>query len=193
MADPYVYPGTNVLVNKENIRKAEELASFERIMTLDRMSQGIPNVPLTSEGYSRLHEHLFQDVYAWAGRPRTVDIAKGSSYFCRTAFIESSLEKQFEVIRDENGLRGLTPDQFAERAAEHISELNAIHPFREGNGRTLRAFLVVLGQQAGHLVDLKLIDAKAWNDASREGFLRADAGPMRGVIAGAVVSGDRQA
>ena len=72
------------------------------------------------------------------------------------------------------------------RAADHLSELNAIHAFREGNGRTQRAFLFVLGRQAGHEVDLAQIDPRGWNDASRESFRTGDSTPLRDVIVRAV-------
>jgi len=185
--DPCVYPGTEVLINKEDIRDADELAQFERMMTAQRQREGIPDVSLTAQGYRSLHAHLFQDVYAWAGQDRTVDIAKGQSYFCRAAFIDKELEKRVAAIRGENALKGLSPDEFAVRAAEHISELNAIHPFREGDGRTLRAFLVVLGRQAGHRIEMQRIDPGAWNEASRESFGTADSKRMRDVIAGALI------
>jgi cell filamentation protein len=124
-------------------------------------------------------------VYNWAGKYRTVDIAKSDDLFCLAPYIEQELDARFELIRADNGLRGLTADQFAARAAEHISELNAIHPFREGNGRTQRAFLFVLGRQAGHDVYLERID-QAWNQASRESFRSGDSRALREVIAAAL-------
>ena len=76
-----------------------------------------------------------------------------------------------------------SPADFVARAAHHISELNAIHPFREGNGRTQRAFLFVLGRQAGHEIDLSKIDPQVWNDASRESFRTDDSKRMHDVMA----------
>jgi fido (protein-threonine AMPylation protein) len=80
----------------------------------------------------------------------------------------------------------MTAEQFVGRAAEHVSELNAVHPFREGNGRTQRLLLEVMGQNAGHPVDLQNINPTAWNEASIIGFQRGDYEPMRQVI-GAVL------
>jgi cell filamentation protein len=186
MTDPYVYPGTDVLRNKENIRDARELEAFERTATANRMETLPDNTPITAEGYREIHRYIFQDVYDWAGKVRTVDIAKDDDLFCRAVYVDQELAKRFEAIRAEDGLRGLSVESFVARAAEHISELNAIHPFREGNGRTQRAFLFVLGRQAGHEVDLAKIDPCAWNDASRESFRTGDSMPMRDVIADAV-------
>ena len=186
MSDPYVYPGTNVLRNKENIRDARELEAFERTATANRMETLPDDMPITVEGYREIHRYIFQDIYDWAGKARTVDIAKDDDLFCLAPYIERELQKRFEAIRTENELRGLSTEEFAARAADHISELNAIHPVRDGNGRTLRAFLFVLGRQAGHEVDMTQIDPQAWNDASRESFRTGDLTPMRHVIAGAI-------
>ena len=186
--DPYVYVGTSVLINRENIRDAAELAEFERLMTAQRLSEGLPEITLTPEGYGALHRHLFQDVYEWAGRTRTVDIAKSNSMFCLAAYVDPELGKRLAAIRAEHGLRGLDATLFAARAAEHCSELNAIHPFREGNGRSLRAFLVVLGRQAGHEVKIQHIDADHWNQASRDSFRNGDVTLMRQVIDSVMVA-----
>jgi cell filamentation protein, protein adenylyltransferase len=79
--------------------------------------------------------------------------------------------------------------EFVDRVATHIAELNAIHPFREGNGRTLRALLFLLGRQAGHEVMPERIDPQAWNRASRESFRSGDPASMREVIGDAVRPG----
>jgi cell filamentation protein len=67
-----------------------------------------------------------------------------------------------------------------------MAELNAIHPFREGNGRTQRAFLSVLGRQAGHDIAMEQIDAQAWNEASRDSFRTGNPRAMYDIIAGAI-------
>jgi fido (protein-threonine AMPylation protein) len=77
-------------------------------------------------------------------------LAKGGSLFCLVPHIAGQMAQRFAAIRAENGLRGLPREAFAARAAEHLCEINAIHPFREGNGRTLRVFLVCLAEAAGH-------------------------------------------
>ncbi len=79
---------------------------------------------------------------------------------------ERALDRQFGLLAQQQGLRGLSAATFASRAAEHLSELNAIHPFREGNGRTLRAFLKHLAGQAGHPLELTRINPEPWMQAS---------------------------
>ena len=190
MDDPYLYPGTDVLRNKENIRKKDELEALERLHSADRLLTLPHNLPITASGYREIHRYIFQDVYDWAGVPRTCPLALRNQMFALAPFVESELAKRFEAINAEDNLRGLDAGRFAARAAEHICELNAIHPFREGNGRTMRAFLNVLAKQAGHEIDLTRIDAQAWNVASIEGFFTQDYRPMRDVIAGALVEPD---
>jgi cell filamentation protein len=186
--DPYVYPGTHVLINKEDIRDAAELNQFERIMSGQRLSEGLPDISLTPKDYCSLHHHLFQDVYAWAGKRRTVDIAKGNDMFCLAAHVERELAHRMAAIRAEKGLRGLGAAQFAERLAEHVSELNAIHTFREGNGRTQRAFMVVLGRLAGHRIEIQRIDPDRWMEASKASFRTGETKLMRKVIANLIAS-----
>jgi len=97
------------------------------------------------------------------------------------------MARRFTIIRAENGLKRLTSEEFARRAPEHVCEINAIHPFREGNGRTQRSFLERLAEAAGHPLDLARIDSQAWNNASIGSFRQADYEAMRQVILETVV------
>jgi cell filamentation protein len=186
MSDPYCYPGTNILRNIEDIREAEELAVFERSSSINRIETLPHHFPVTPDGYRAIHRYLFQDVYDWAGEYRTVDIARTDDLFCLVPYIAREMAKRFKVIQSENNLRGLSAEDFAARAAEHIVELNAIHPFREGNGRTLRAFLFVLARQAGHDINMERIDPETWNEASRVSFRTGDTQTMRNIITNAI-------
>lgn len=189
--DPYVYPGTDILINKEDIRDADELRRVETEITAIGM-QTLPfDIPPTYEGYRRIHRHLFEPLYAWAGEVRTVNIAKGGHMFCLVPHIGSQMERRFAALASENNLKGLPRDEFVARAAAHIAEINAIHPFREGNGRTLRAFLEIIGQQAGYRVALRHIDPDAWNRASITSFRDANYDDLRHVIDKAVIGRHR--
>ncbi len=121
----------------------------------------LPSGPLTPAYYLAIHHHLFQDVYEWAGKIRSIRISKGSSAFCYPEYIDRELIALFARLAADNELRGLDRTRFAEKAAAFIAELNAIHPFREGNGRTQLSFLVVLSERAGHPLDLSRLDPKA--------------------------------
>lgn len=187
MSDPYAYPGTDILINKPDIRNKEELDRFERMMTRARLAEPLPDIPMTYEGYKALHQHIFQDVFDWAGQSRTVAIAKGETFFGPAIYVDQEMARRFQELADENHLRGLTPDMFAGRAAEHLNEINAIHPFREGNGRTQRLFLEALASQAGHPIRAKDIHPKPWHAASIAGFAGNNQ-PMEALIQDAIQS-----
>ena len=193
MSDPYLYPGTGVLRNKFGIRDARKLEAVEYMLTREKLMQGYPKVELSSSGYRAIHKYLFSDIYDWAGELRTVDMSKGSSIFCRPAYIESQLSKRFSLINAERNLRGLTKNDFSKSAAEHISEINAIHPFREGNGRTQITFLSILSEQAAYYLDPKLLanEKKRWIEASIQGF-SVEPQKMQRLISEVIISRDKQ-
>jgi cell filamentation protein len=148
--------------------------------------------PLTPDGWRQIPRAIFQDFYDRAGQYRTVNIARGSAMFCLVPHIAGQMEQRFAAIHAENALRNPTREKFARRAAEHICELNAIHPFRQRNRRTPRAFLERLAAAAGHGVDLKLIDPELWNGASVSSFQEATYDAMRQLILGAIVAPRRK-
>jgi cell filamentation protein len=166
-----------------SLKQFERAASARRLETLSR------DLPVTVAGFREIHRYMLQDVYDWAGECRTVDTGR-TGPFCKAAYIARHMDTRFAAINAENDLRSLAPDAFAARVAEHICELNAIHCFLDGNGRTQRAFLEILAARAGHEIDLTLIDPKAWNAASAKGYHTQDYGPMHKVIAGALVSSE---
>jgi cell filamentation protein len=187
MDDPYWSPGTRVLRNKENIRDEHALNEFERRAARNRAETLPRHVPITADGFREIHRSIFQDVYEWAGKDRTVDIAGHGTFFLSIELINDALKDRFAKINAEDNLRYLSPERFAARVAEHVCSLNAIHPFREGNGRTIRAFLQILALQAGHQIDLARVDPHAWNAASRESDYLHDSRPMVEVIRGGLV------
>lgn len=181
--DPYCYPGSNVLKNRLDIRDQAQLDAFETLITAQRAEEPLPRGRLDATHYRAIHRHLFQDVFAWAGKLRTVRIAKGGSMFCYPENIRSEMAKLFEGLRQADFLRGSTADDFARDAAHVLAELNAIHPFREGNGRTQLSFLIVLSSRAGHPLRIERMDPTAMLDAVVQSFARDDR-PLAKLIAG---------
>jgi cell filamentation protein len=147
-SDPYCYKGTAVLKNRARLRDQAALVLFEHESVLQRADEPYPAGPLGVAHYKALHRHLFQDVYRWAGRFRTVRIAKGGSAFCYPENIGREMRRLFGGLRDGAGLIDLSPTEFSRQAAHFLAELNAIHPFREGNGRTQLAYLGLLADGA---------------------------------------------
>jgi cell filamentation protein len=159
--DPYCYPDSSVLKNKADLTSPEALERFETAMTFARSDEPFPNGRLSASHYRAIHHHLFQDVYAWAGRHRTIRIAKGDSMFCYPENIAAEMTRVFAWLKEQDFLHRLTADEFAAGAAHFLAELNAIHPFREGNGRTQLTFLALLADRAGHPLDLDKLDPDA--------------------------------
>lgn len=159
--DPYCYPGTDVLKNKAGLTSAGALERFETAMTFARSEEPLPHGRLSASHYRAIHHHLFQDVYTWAGKYRTIRIAKGESLFCYPENIASEVAGLFAWLKRHRYLQRLEARAFAKGAAHFLAELNAIHPFREGNGRTQLTFLTLLAHQAGHPLDLDKLDPDA--------------------------------
>ena len=166
--DTYCYPGTDVLRNKAEITNAEDLDTFEGELSTLRSIEILEN-PIAGQfdlaHLQRIHLNLFQDVYDWAGKIRTVDISRGNSRFANVRFIESAANDIFNKLARENWLRGLDADTLSKRLAHYLSEINALHPFREGNGRVQRIFISQLSQSAGYQLD--------YSDLEQEQIYRA--------------------
>jgi cell filamentation protein len=115
---------------------------------------------------------LFQDVHEWAGQVRTISISKGGTTFARWAFIQGEGKRLGKELAQENFLRGLDKPKFVERLAHHYAEWNALHPYREGNGRCTREFICQLAREAGYELDQSRIDnsREQWNQAAKRSF-----------------------
>jgi len=176
-SDPYVYPGTTVLKNIPGIRNQEILDRFEADRVGQRSLELIER-PLSGlfdiEHLQGIHRYLFQDVYEWAGDFRTVDIAKGNSYFAHVPYIESTLKGLFGELSEERHLRGLNQERFASRLAQILGTLNAVHAFREGNGRAQREFVRVLAYKNSYWIDWSKVSREELYQASDASFMRGD-------------------
>jgi cell filamentation protein len=160
VSDPYVYPGTDTLKNYMGIRDASHLSDVEAELThlaLVRITaKGIPGAYDLAH-LCEFHRQIFSRIYPWAGRIRTVDIGK-TGLFAHAPHIAPYLDDRFWELRMENYLRGLNRNDFVERLAHYLGEVNAVHPFREGNGRTQRAFFGQLARDAGWRVAWEHLD-----------------------------------
>jgi cell filamentation protein len=177
--DPYVADG--VLANKLGITSAAALSQAEADLTLAAILH-LSVRPLPGaydlDHLRRFHQQIFGAIYAWAGRIRSVDIARTpQDVFCRWPLIESYAAGVFADLAAEDRLVGLTRTAFVARLAHYYGEINAIHPFREGNGRTQRAFLGQLARDAGWRIAWNELTA-AENDAASAAALRGDGRPL---------------
>ena len=156
--DPLCYAGTTVLKNLADLTDQDELNEFEFAMYLSRAEEPLPVGDLGYDHYRRIHHHLFQDVYAWAGQQRTIRTGKGGNWFCYPEHLTREMHGAFSPDLLGAILEATTVEDFAERAAALLAEINAGHPFREGNGRTQLAYLALLAATAGRGFNQDMLD-----------------------------------
>jgi cell filamentation protein len=173
--DPYCYPNTTVLKNIRNLRTLAALTRFETAATALRFGEPLPTGRLSVTHYCAIHRHLFQDVFGWAGRYRTVRISRQSSMFCYPENIDAEIKRLFKRLKNDKYLQGISKAEFAKKAALFLSDLNAMHAFRDGNGRTQLAFMAVLAAKAGHPLNFELLDPDAFLQAMIQSFQGNDA------------------
>jgi len=173
--DPYSYPGTHVLINKLDIHDPEGLRLADADLAyyrLDEMCDDPVAGAFDLDHLRVIHRRLFGDLYEWDGEWRTVSIAKDNSLFALPVYLGVAAGKLFDDLRRERYLVGLPHGELAARLAYYLGELNALHPFREGNGRTQREFIRQLALHAGFHV--------AWEEVSPKEMVQASIAAMTG-------------
>lgn len=169
----YCYPHSNVLINKLGITDAQRLHVAEREITSLRLANAKINVisgHFDLNHLRKIHKYIFGDIYKWAGKIRQVNIAKGNM-FCSYEYISTNADALFIKLKNENYLKGAPLNEVALRLSYYLGEINALHPFREGNGRTQRLFIEYLAEQAGYSVDFSQVTDKQMIEASAASFL----------------------
>ncbi|MCL2087232.1 MAG: Fic family protein [Oscillospiraceae bacterium] len=168
--DFYRYPNSDVLMNKLDITDYNELQIVERDISYNKITylSSNPFKGVFDLKYLRkIHKYIFEDIYTWAGRIRGGKFfTKGETAFCNADMIYSYSENIFGKLRKEKWLRGLNKNNFISRMAYYMGEINALHPFRDGNGRTQRVFFAELARRARY--ELNFSAARA------EDLLKAD-------------------
>lgn len=170
MIDPYVYPNTEVLKNKFGIRDSERLLEIEKTITLGawqdiRESKIKIKKTFDYKHLKSLHKELFKDLYDWAGKERTVDISKPGTLFCRAMFIEEEAKRIFNNLKKDNFLKDIKDkSKFSEKLGQLFLDINMLHPFREGNGRSQRLFIGDLAKENGYYLE--------WTNISKEEMIQ---------------------
>lgn len=154
------YEGTTCLVNKLGIRDEKRLSEVEAGITFAKAVM-LEEPPIDDdfgfEHFKKIHEFLLCDLYEWAGQVRTVDISKKRTKFLDAASIESIGTKCFAKVKD-GYFENLSFDEFVKRIAEFYNDVNYIHPFREGNGRTQRIYFTQLIRHYGYDINFADVD-----------------------------------
>ena len=168
----YCYPNSSILKNKLHIQDEKILEQAE----LELSEYASLHIEYTEPPYDlqylkNIHYSLFSDLYEWAGELRQVDISKGDTRFCTFSRIEVEANKLFKQLQSQNYFQHLEQQQLIIQLADFYCELNVIHPFREGNGRTQRIFFEHLLAYCGYGVDWSQIESQErWIQANIEGF-----------------------
>ena len=172
----YCYPNSNVLRNKKNLTDGHDLMEAETQYTAVRLL-ALQDMPIMGsfdfDHLKQIHGYLFQDLYEWAGEPRTVNIGKGN-LFCLVQYIDSYADTVFGRFAKDCIAAKPDPERFVRTLAGHYADMNALHPFREGNGRAQREFARQLCLHCGYAFDLTQTSHVEMLRASRLSFDTGD-------------------
>jgi len=185
MSDPYKYidpdytyidPRTGVLRNLQGVADPDILIFIESGIVAKQLSH-LSNNPIQIIGVESLfeiHKFLFQDIYDWAGKKRVVEIAKDGKQFFPTARFDTAFNYIDSIIADYRKIPTENKRQLAEKLAEILDNVNYLHPFREGNGRTQREFLRLLATEKGLILNLNPPDNKSVYERYMKGTMESD-------------------
>ena len=173
MAD-YFVDGEDILENKLGIHDREALKAAEQEIVTNKTADILNE---TAEDFGldyliHIHKVLFEGIYDFAGKIRTVDISKpdAASPFAYVQFIDTESNRIFDDLKKKNYLNELDQKNFIEEVTKLAVELNALHPFRDGNGRAIRLYLIMLTDHAGYLLDYSQVSATELIDADIRAF-----------------------
>ena len=174
----YIYtdPKTGILRNLADITDPDVLLFFESVAVAKRI-QELYEKPIKikgADGLLSIHKHLFQDVYSWAGEKRKVEINKAGKQFFPTTHFDNAFRFINTLISDYRNISKKDKLHIAEKLAEILDNVNYLHPFREGNGRTQREFLRLLALEKGLILNLNPPDNKSVYDQYMQGTINSD-------------------
>ena len=172
----YTDPATGVLRNLQDITEPDVLLFFESGAVTKRLKE-LCEIPIKIKGIKSLfeiHHLLFQDVYAWAGKKRKVEISKDGKQFFPTNYFDNAFKYIDALIAEYNGIKAGNKKAIAQKLAEILDHINYLHPFREGNGRTQREFIRLLAIQKGLTLNLNPPDDKSVYERYMKGTIESD-------------------
>ena len=172
----YTDPKTGLLRNLQDITDPDVLLFVESGAVTKRLQELYEN-PLkikNIDGLFEIHRYLFQDIYIWAGKKRTVEIIKDGKQFFPTSYFDNAFKYIDQLIAEFKKISKDNKILLAEKLAEILDNINYLHPFREGNGRTQREFLRVLALEKGLTLNLNPPDNKSVYEQYMKGTLESD-------------------
>ncbi len=159
--DPYLDPETGILRNLFAIADQQVLDQVEAELTvafIATITEHSIDGKFDLEHLMVIHKQLFSRIYDWAGKLRTVEMTKDQTRFAPIAYLAQSATNIFNELKTENYLINLDDDDYVRHFAHYYSEINILHPFREGNGRAQRALFSLLAQLSGRHVAWDLME-----------------------------------
>jgi cell filamentation protein len=189
----YSDPNTGLLKNLLDITEPDVLLFVESGAVTKRLQEFYEN-PIKIKGIDSLfeiHKHLFQDIYSWAGMKRIVEIGKDGKQFFPTSHFDiafryiDQLIVEFKKIPKENKI------MLSEKLAEILDNVNYLHPFREGNGRTQREFLRLLALEKDLKLNLNPPDNKSVNERYMKGTIESNVKILTELIFELIYSSDK--
>lgn len=169
-SDPYIDPATGILKNIPNLATAAQLEAFEEVVFqahfLEATQYAESCTSYSLDDWKTLHAICFADIYAWAGDLRTVRLKKGRTIFAYPENIESYAAEQFQELNEDMSAGRLT----LERCAHYYGELNVLHPFREGNGRTQRILFAAILKRIGYQTHYERLESGPMIEALIENY-----------------------
>src|SRR5260370_4789993 len=184
--DPFFDYRYNILKNVPGYTDQAKLDKFERFTTAAAAVELELNPVRGSFDRAHLqqiHKRLFEEVYPWAGEPRPTDLRRpGFSWFVRKEFLGITLDNTLSALAAEKHWKGLNEETFSARAAHFLGDLNHIHFFREGNGRTQREFVRELAAEAGYRLNWSRVKPELMNEASIQSHEHRDNSGLIAVI-----------
>lgn len=179
----YTYPILTVLINKQNITNIEEAYRNEHLFVTRRLA----DLRLkTIEVYSisdilAIHKYLFQDVYAWAGQFRKVNISKNGnpfmsiqSFSTAQSYINRLIHTYYQTANSK--------DEIIKQLAKILDNLNYFHPFREGNGRTQREVIRSLALSKGYSAQIRVEQDDEVYNLYMDGTVYGDLGKLEELL-----------
>ena len=161
--DSYCYPGSTVLRNKLDIRDDSTLNDAEQqLSAVAAATIEFSPPPYNLASLQKIHRTLFSDLYDWAGELRTVGISKQDTRFCQPDYMEKEAGKIFKGMASANWFEGMSRSDLIVAVADAYSDLNVVHPFREGNGRTQRILFEHLVMNAGFEISWWGVENDEW-------------------------------
>lgn len=198
--DFYTDKESGVLKNLNGIRDKTNLEKIERVFSKEKANEPVKDFSISFAGFKAVHKHLFGEVYEWAGKSRgesvVIDgekhhpdaqsiISKGTSVFAKSEYLESETPKYFVKLKKTldqlSNDKKLSNDKFSRLVADHIGDLNHAHPFREGNGRTMRVYMEYLAKEYDFNLPARSFDKDRWMEGSIKA-MEGDIKPLKALI-----------